>query len=175
MYLMEAIEFANEVSHVLPLLKRQALRLTLKKDAAEDLLQETFLRAYDQRNKFKQGSNLKAWLFTLMRNIFINNYQRMVRRNTFLDSTDLQFYLNNGSAKESESYMESSFSRKDLKLALKKINRDQRRPFLMYFSGFRYNEIAEKLQLPLGTVKTRIHNARLELKKMLREYNAVTH
>lgn len=168
---MEATKFTDEAGKILPLLRPTALRLTMKKEAAEDLLQETFLRAYDQRDKFQQGSNLKAWMFTLMRNIFINNYQRMARRKTFLDSTDLQIFINTKPANESENVMNSGFYREDLKKALRKINTEQRKPFLMYFSGLKYDEIADKLRIPLGTVKTRIHNARIQLKKFLNEYD----
>lgn len=168
---MTAMEFGYTIKEALPYLESSAIKFTRNKEDAADLLQETFLKAYTQRAKFSEGSNVRAWLYTIMRNIFINNYQRMVRRKTFLDTTGILYYLNKGKSESFESEMFKEFARDDLKVALKNLRVENRQPFLLHFSGFQYNEIAEKLKLPLGTVKTRIRNARIELKEYLKDYN----
>ncbi|WMJ71790.1 RNA polymerase sigma factor [Cytophagaceae bacterium ABcell3] len=168
---MNTAEFTYSLQEAIGNLKPAAYKLTKNTEEANDLLQETYLRAYDQKNKFLKGSNLNAWIYTIMKNIFINNYQRMVRRKTFLDTTELQFFVNNPGREEKkrDTYYES-LTGSELRKALKKLNKDQRVPFIMHFTGYKYYEIAESLQIPLGTVKTRIRNARKNLQVYLKEY-----
>lgn len=167
---MTALEFRMGLKEALPFLRPSALKLTRNADDANDLLQETYLKAFSQKEKFSDGSNLRAWMYTIMKNIFINNYQRMMRRKTFIDTSGILYYLNKGNHDKYESEMYGQFTRDDLSEALESLKPELKEPFLMYFTGFKYNEIAEKLKLPLGTVKTRIHNARLELKSHLEDY-----
>lgn len=170
LFIMTALEFGYSINKVTSSLKPFALRLTKDDEAANDLLQETVLKAFTNREKYTDGTNLKAWLYTIMKNTFITNYQRMVRRNTFIDTTDNLHYINS-SDNISENLAYSSFAMKDINKAIKKLDDAYRVPFLMHFRGFKYHEIAEKLQIPIGTVKNRIHIARKELKDRLKNYS----
>ncbi|MGB5977689.1 MAG: RNA polymerase sigma factor, partial [Cyclobacteriaceae bacterium] len=113
---------------------------------------------------------LKAWLYTIMKNTFITNYQRMVRRNTFIDTTDNLHYINS-SSNTTDNLAYSSFALKDINQAIKGLDDAYRTPFMMHFRGFKYHEIADKLEIPIGTVKNRIHIARKELKGQLKNYS----
>jgi RNA polymerase sigma-70 factor (ECF subfamily) len=169
---MTALEFGYSINKLSSALKPFALRLTKDSEEANDLLQETVLKAYTNREKFTDGTNLKAWLYTIMKNTFITNYQRMIRRNTFIDTTDNLHYLNS-SENISENLAYSSFAMKDINKAILKLDDTYKTPFLMHFRGFKYHEIAEKLNIPIGTVKNRIHIARKELKDMLKNYSKI--
>lgn len=169
---MTALEFGYSINKMSVALKPFALRLTKDVEEANDLLQETVLKAYTNRDKFTDGTNLKAWLYTIMKNTFITNYQRMIRRNTFIDTTDNLHYINS-SDNIAENLAFSSFAMKDISKAVHKLEDTYKTPFLMHFRGFKYHEIAEKLHIPIGTVKNRIHIARKELKTRLKNYSSV--
>ncbi|MHA8051095.1 RNA polymerase sigma factor [Aquirufa sp. ROCK-SH2] len=166
---MTALEFTYQVGNFSKILKPFALRLTRDSDDANDLIQDTLVKAYTNRDKYSDGTNLKAWLFTIMKNTFITQYQRMVRRNTFIDTTDNLHFINSTESIQSNLAL-NSFVKEDLEKALANTEEMYRTPFLMYFEGFKYHEIAEELDLPIGTVKNRIHIARKELKSQLKMY-----
>ncbi len=166
---MTALEFSYSINKVSKSLKPFAMRLTKDSEDANDLLQETLLKAFINREKFADGTNLKAWLYTIMKNTFITNYQRMVRRNTFIDSTSNLHYLNSP-AVITKSLAYSTFAMEDIDHAMDKLDEVYRTPFMMYFRGFKYHEIANRLAIPIGTVKNRIHIARKELKDKLQNY-----
>lgn len=166
---MTALEFSYSLNKMSRSLKPFALKLTKDMESANDLLQETVLKAFTNRDKFADGTNLKAWLYTIMKNTFITNYQRMVRRNTFIDTTDNLHYINSSNS-TTENLAYTSFALKDINNAITKLDDAYKTPFLMHFRGFKYYEIAEKLEIPIGTVKNRIHIARKELKDMLKNY-----
>lgn len=150
-------------------LKPFALRLTQDNEEANDLIQETMLKAVLHQDKFQEGTNLKAWLYTIMKNTFITNYQRLSRRNTFIDNTEDLHYLNSVShSVDNRAY--SDFALRDIHDAIDSIDDMYRKPFVMHYRGFKYREIATKLKLPLGTVKNRIHIARKELQGKLVQY-----
>jgi RNA polymerase sigma factor (sigma-70 family) len=127
------------------------------------------LKAFINREKFAPGTNLKAWMYTIMKNTFITNYQRIVRRNTFIDTTENLHYINTMSP-ATENQAQSTFVLEDIQRAIEKLDEAYRQPFIMHFRGFKYHEIAQKLNIPIGTVKNRIHIARKELKGMLKNY-----
>ncbi len=166
---MTALEFTYQVGSFSKFLKPFALRLTKDLDDANDLVQDTLVKAYSNREKYAEGTNLKAWLFTIMKNTFITQYQRMVRRNTFIDTTENLHFINSQESLQTNDAL-SEFVREDLEKALDQTDEMYRLPFLMYFRGFKYHEISEELDLPIGTVKNRIHIARKELKKKLHMY-----
>ena len=166
---MTALEFSYKIVNSLPALKPFAIRLTKDREDAQDLLQETVLKAYSNREKFTEGTNLRAWLYTIMKNTFITNYQRMVRRNTFIDSTENLHYINS-SDNVIENLAYSSFALNDINGAIEKLDETYKTPFMMHFRGWKYFEIADKLGIPIGTVKNRIHIARKELKEKLSQY-----
>lgn len=158
---MNLPNFRTEVNAATMVLKPHAMRLTRDINDAEDLIQETIVKALTNEDKFQDGTNIKAWLFTIMRNIFINDYRKKSKRNVIIDTTDNLFYLN-ASATISNAG-ERTFVMNDIRNALMKISNELRVPFMMHYKGYKYNEIAEQLNLPLGTVKSRIFFARKEL------------
>ncbi len=166
---MTAQEFTNHIVKLTKSLKPFAVRLTKDIDDANDLIQDTLLKGYTHRDKFTDGTNLKAWMFTIMKNTFITNYQKMVRRNTFIDISENLQYLNSLETSTSN-LANSTFIQKDLTKALNAIEEVYLSPFMLYFSGYKYHEIADSLDIPIGTVKNRIHIARKELKNKLPMY-----
>lgn len=166
---MTTLEFSYSLNRLSGSLKPYAMKLTRDLDDANDLLQDTFVKAYSNRDKFAEGTNLKAWLYTIMKNTFITNYQRMVRRGTFVDTTENLHFLNSGDALI-ENGVYGTFAMADIQNALAKLDDAHKVPFMMYFQGFKYHEIAESLQIPIGTVKNRIHIARKLLKEDLVVY-----
>ena len=166
---MTAIEFSYSLHEMTQSLRPFALRLTKDVEKANDLLQETVLKAFTYREKYTEGTNLKAWLYTIMKNTFITNYQRMIRRNTFIDTTDNLHYINS-TDNTIENLAYTRFAMKDIQKAIARLNEVYKTPFMMHYRGFKYHEIAEKLDIPIGTVKNRIHIARKELKSSLRNY-----
>lgn len=162
-------EFDHEVMQFSGALKPFALNLTRNLDEANDLIQDTMFRAIANKDKFNDGTNLKAWLFTIMKNIFINNYRRKVKRNTIIDTTENLYYINS-----SETLVENdataNFVMEDVRKAINQLDEEFRIPFMMHYEGFKYHEIADQLDLPLGTVKSRIFFARKELKARLPQY-----
>jgi len=162
-------EFNLNILTISKALKPFAMRLTRDLDDAKDLLQDTLIKAFTNREKFSEGTNLKAWMYTIMKNTFITNYQKMVKKNTFIDTTENLHYLNSARYTTVNGAV-SQFAMEDINKALGILHEDYRTPFVMYYRGFKYFEIAEKLEIPLGTVKNRIHIARKELKDMLTMY-----
>ena len=137
---------------------------------AEDLVQETLLKALLNKDKFKAGTNLKAWLYTIMRNTFINNYNKITKRSSNIDSTEYFQYFNTDENYITHNGATTDFVVRDINEAIASLGTDYRTPFMMYYIGYKYLEIAEKLQIPIGTVKNRIHIARKELKQALKVY-----
>ena len=146
-----------------------AYKLTADKDEAENLLQETMLRTLDNKDKFDSGTNFKGWMYTIMRNIFINNYRKVVRDQTFIDQTDNLYHLNLPQDGSSEN-TERAYDLKEMHRVVNKLPKEYRVPFAMHVSGFKYREIAEKLNLPLGTVKSRIFFTRQKLQEELKDF-----
>jgi len=167
---MTAIEFTNLVQGVSQSLRPVAMKLTRDADDAKDLVQETLLKALNNRDKFKTGTNIKAWLYTIMRNTFINNYNKITKRSSNIDSAEYLQYLNTDENYITQNKGTATFVMSDINQAIAQLNEEHRTPFMMYYVGYKYLEIAEKLQIPIGTVKNRIHIARKELKQMLKVY-----
>ncbi|MFD1628446.1 RNA polymerase sigma factor [Pseudopedobacter beijingensis] len=167
---MTKIEFNSLVMHQAASLRMHALHFTHDSDDANDLVQDTMLKAITYYNKFKEGTNLKGWLYTIMKNTFINNYRRFVKINSFVTMTD-EITSAQLSFSSTSNNGEHKFVMEDIKKALGKLQEDYYVPFIMHFEGFKYHEIAEYLEIPIGTVKTRIHVARKLLKKNLKAYD----
>lgn len=146
-----------------------AYQLTTNREAAEDLVQDTTLKVLDNESKYVDNVNFKGWVFTIMRNIFINNYRRQVRSATVVDKTEDLYHLNL-SQESGLTTPEGSYAAKEISLAINAFNDDYKVPFSMYIAGYKYSEIAEKMGLPLGTVKSRIFFARKRLQAMLKDY-----
>ncbi len=146
-----------------------AYMLTSNQDDAYDLLQDTTLKVLDNEDKYTDNTNFKAWVFTIMRNIFINNYRRATRAATVVDSTDNLYHLNQSQESGLET-PEGTFSVNEITAAIDEFPDEYRIPFKMHVSGYKYNEIAETMNLPLGTVKSRIFQARHRLQKRFADY-----
>ena len=146
-----------------------AYMLTSNRDDAYDLLQDTTLKALDNQDKYAENTNFKAWVMTIMRNIFINNYRRTARAATVVDTTDNLYHLNLSQDSGFES-PEESYGASEITMAINEFSDEYRIPFSMHVAGYKYNEIAEKMNLPLGTVKSRIFFARKKLQERFADY-----
>ena len=144
-----------------------AMMLTANKDDAQDLMQDTTLKALDNHDKYVDNVNFKGWVLTIMRNIFINNYRKVIRSQTVIDKTEDLYHLNLSQDSGFDT-PEGAFTIKEIQQAIGNLNHDLKMPFSLFLAGYKYNEISEKLKLPLGTVKSRIFFARQELQKSLK-------
>lgn len=166
---MSTVEFNKLLVNNSEFLRPFAITLTKDSESAKDLFQETMFRALANKDKYRVGTNIKAWLYTIMRNIFINNYRRKVKQNTIFDNSTNDFLLNyNQTATVNKA--ESDIRLKELYKSIHKLPEIFQRPFMMYFQGYKYHEIADILHEPLGTIKSRIHFARKMLKAQINRY-----
>ncbi|MDD2793303.1 MAG: RNA polymerase sigma factor [Sediminibacterium sp.] len=166
---MAAIDFNQMLLNNAEFLKPFAATLTRDQEAAKDLYQETLFRALSNKDKYNAGTNIKAWLYTIMRNIFINNYRRKAKQSTIFDSTPNEYLLNlNQGAVANDAV--ANMNLKEVKEAIHNLPEIFKNPFLLYFDGYKYHEIAEMLDEPLGTIKSRIHFARKLLKSHVQRF-----
>jgi RNA polymerase sigma factor (sigma-70 family) len=166
---MSTIEFNQTLVHTSDYLKPFAMTLTRDSESAKDLVQETLFRALANRDKYLDGTNIKAWLYTIMRNIFINNYRRSSRQNTIFDNSPNDFLLDYNQFTTANA-AETNMSVKNICNALHHLPEIFKTPFQLYFDGYKYHEIAHILKEPLGTIKSRIHFARKLLKQQLERF-----
>ncbi|HEY9363171.1 MAG TPA: RNA polymerase sigma factor [Chitinophagaceae bacterium] len=166
---MSNLEFNQLLLNNADFLKPFAVNLTRDNDAAKDLYQETLYKAIANSDKYNVGTNIKAWLFTIMRNIFINDYRRKAKQQTIFDNTPNDFLLNYNQASV-DNTAESKFRLKEIKGAIHHLPEIFKTPFLLYFEGYKYHEISDLLHEPLGTIKSRIHFARKLLKEQISRY-----
>jgi RNA polymerase sigma factor (sigma-70 family) len=166
---MSAVEFNQMLVNNTEFLKPFAFTLTRDNETAKDLLQETMFRALSNKDKYYVGTNIKAWLYTIMRNIFINNYRRKVKQNTIFDSTPNDFLLNYQQATVANDAV-AGLKMKEIQNAVHQLPEIFKSPFILYFEGYKYHEIAHILSEPLGTIKSRIHFARKLLKEQISRY-----
>ncbi|MBR9921481.1 MAG: RNA polymerase sigma factor [Bacteroidetes bacterium] len=160
----------DQLAKVNQSLRAFSLKLTGNVSDANDLYQDTALRIISNADKYRQGTNFKAWAVTIMRNIFINNYRKKVRRGTILDQTPNNYYINSGDVSV-RNEGESNASYKELVEMVSSLPDEFKQPFWMAYKGYKYDEIAEKLDAPLGTIKSRIFFARRKLRKMYEAAN----
>jgi RNA polymerase sigma-70 factor (ECF subfamily) len=163
------ISFRNNLVDMQDELHRFAYRLTADHEEADDLLQETFVKALDNEDKYTPDTNFKGWMYTIMRNIFINNYRKMAREQTYVDQTENLYHLNLPQSSGFDS-TEDTYDLKEMFRAVNALPREFKAPFSMHVAGFKYREIADKLGLPLGTVKSRIFFTRQRLQYELRDF-----
>ncbi|MBA3971931.1 MAG: RNA polymerase sigma factor [Bacteroidetes bacterium] len=166
---MTAIEFNQQLVNQRTPLKNFAYSLTLNSEEAQDLVQETFLKALKYRDKFVDATNLKAWLYTIMKNTFINTYRRSVKTRQIITQTDDISNVKQLSGSNSPD-AESQINVKNIHKAINALDDEYKVPFTRYFDGFKYKEIADELDLPIGTVKSRIFLARKRLMADLKEF-----
>jgi RNA polymerase sigma-70 factor (ECF subfamily) len=161
--------FKNNLVAQMSTLKKFASKFTTELEDKDDLVQDTLLKAMIAADKYQNGTNLRAWLYVLMKNIYINNYRKQKQQQRFIETEDIALhhfsltttYKNGG---------EEKFVNNDIKEAMKQLKPNLYHSFEPFVLGYKYNEIAETLHIPLGTVKTRIFEARAELKSILAHY-----
>ena len=166
---MASAKFQNNLMSLQSNLLNFAYMLTSNRDDAYDLLQDTTLKALDNEDKYADNTNFKGWVFTIMRNIFINNYRRAGRAATVVDTTENLYHLNLSQDSGLET-PEGSFGAGEITDAINEFSEEYRIPFSMHVAGYKYNEIAEQMNLPLGTVKSRIVFARKKLQERFADY-----
>jgi RNA polymerase sigma-70 factor (ECF subfamily) len=163
-------EFNSSLIGMKSNLQRFAMSLTSDRDSALDLVQDTYLKAITYKDKFVDYTNLKAWVFTIMKNTFINNYRRNVKENTLIDGTQDLYYVNMPGDKGLIS-PESSYAEAEIEKAIESLSDEFKVPFRMHINGFKYKEIAEELGLKIGTVKSRIFFTRQKLMLILKDFD----
>lgn len=163
---MTILEFSHQVSSLRPMLRTFTRRFTNDREESQDLVQDTILKALTYRDKFRDDTNLKGWLFTIMRNTFINNYRKNQRAKTSNDTTKELYFLNVEDT--------HTFNRPHESIEFKEVWRNVNNmkdelliPFKMHATGYKYQEIAKHLNIPIGTVKNRIFHARKEIQKKI--------
>lgn len=166
---MNTNSFNNQICGCRTKLMHSALKFTGNHDDADDLVQDTLVKAINYESKFEQGTNLQGWLFTIMRNTFINNCHALGRRAAvFIKNVEPSQYPVTEATTRNRG--EAIMIAEDVNKALANLQAEYSVPFLRYFEGYKYEEIAAELEIPLGTVKTRIHIARRVLKSKLKMY-----
>jgi len=173
-------QFTTDAMQYAPQLFSTALRMTRSRSDAEDLVQETYIKGWRSFHTFQEGTNLRAWLFRIMTNTYINKYNAKKRKGTEVELDDVEelfLYKRLGSIDQSqlsssaEDQMLDLFTDDEVKNALESLPEDFRIPVLLSdVDGFSYKDIAEMLEIPIGTVMSRLHRGRKAMQKMLYEY-----
>lgn len=164
---MTTSDFNKETNKIESLLFGFAMRLTRNLDDAKDLMQETLMRSFNNKDKFKEGTYFKSWLTTIMYNAYINNYRRKKTRNKVMKPVEDFNYMVENKSTEGNAY--SRILMKELNNIVDNLADGYKVPFKMYVDGYQYSEISKEIDLPIGTVKSRIFYARKKLKGMVNE------
>ncbi|MBK5277355.1 MAG: RNA polymerase sigma factor [Bacteroidia bacterium] len=167
---MTTFDFDTQVSTLRPMLRTFTKKFTRDREESQDLVQDTILKALTYRDKFRADTNLKGWLFTIMRNTFINNYRKNQRAKTSHDTTK-ELYILNVEDTHTFNRPQESMEFKEVWRNVNDMKDELLKPFKMHATGYKYHEIAKELNLPIGTVKNRIFHARKEIQKKLVGYN----
>ncbi|MCB0662820.1 MAG: sigma-70 family RNA polymerase sigma factor [Saprospiraceae bacterium] len=168
---MSTVDFKARFLEEEKILFGLAMKITRNVEDAKDLLQETAIRAFKNRHKFQVGTNFKAWMATIMKNVFINGYRKKKRRPSFDLPVEDLFVVNDRTVIRNAA--PSNLMMEELQSNLDSLPADYRKPFTMYFEGYRYEEISDAMDIPLGTVKSRIYYARQRLRDQVRgEYRS---
>jgi len=166
---MSTLQFNQKLLSLEHNLKYYALSLTSDRDRASDLLQETLLKALTYSDKFSENTNFKAWVYTIMKNTFINDYRKASKSRNSLSGSNSEFHIKVAKDKVYPS-PESFYSSNEIEKSISALEDEYRIPFQMFLDGYKYKEISEKLVLPLGTVKSRIFFTRKKLTATLKDF-----
>ena len=164
---MSTQEFYNQFNDISNILRAFAYKLTQDMERSKDLYQETLYKALKNKDKFTLGTNFKAWMTTIMRNTFINEFRRKKTSKTTSVSHDSLYIQFNTKTVENSGLQK--LTEDEINVFIDALPDKLKTPFMMFFVGYRYHEIAQKLDLPLGTVKSRIHNARKILQDQIKK------
>ena len=162
-------EFNHRMLGLQESLQYYAYSLTTNNFDANDLLQDTFYKALSNKEKFDPSTNMKAWTYTIMKNTFINNYRKMKRSNTIIDDSQDLYYINSNQKNHSIN-PDSHYNHGEIMKAIRALDDNQRKPFERHIEGYKYKEIAEEMNLPIGTVKSRIFLTRKKLSQKLKDF-----
>ena len=157
---MNEPEFNERLTDSITMMMKYAHRFTPDSDKAEELLQETMLKALTSKDKYRSDANFNGWLSTIMHNTYLNMLRSRI---IYLDEREIAITYAGRS-----SYLDTTFDYKELRRLVATLPREQHLPFTLHVKGYKYEEIARTLGLPLGTVKSRIFAARERLKEMLK-------
>jgi RNA polymerase sigma-70 factor (ECF subfamily) len=166
---MNALQFQQKLLSMQDYMMNFALALTANRDDAQDLLQETTLKVLKNQDKFVDNINFKGWVLTVMRNIFINNYHKVVRTQTVIERK-IDLYNLEAIKHSSFDSPDDSHRIQEITAMIDNLNDELKIPFSLFISGYKYREIAEKMNKPLGTIKSRIFFARQELQRKLKDF-----
>lgn len=156
-------EFQKQMLSVVPRLRAFALSLSAKSDYADDLVQETLMKAWNHQNDFQPGTNMKAWLFTILRNEYFSQLRKKKRKRE-VEDVDGELVNQLSSPANQEAHLDVA----DLRVAMQQLPDDQREAIILVgASGFSYQEVAEITQVAVGTVKSRVNRARVRLASLL--------
>lgn len=168
---MKNISFTSEINTHQSALQNFAINFTNDFDDAKDLVQDTFVKALKYADLYEDGTNLRGWLYTIMKNTFINDYRKSsMKKKVIYTTEEIQPYHLMKSSTMNLGV--GALIGEDIHKALEKLDPAYQVPFLKFFEGYKYHEIADDLSIPIGTVKTRIHEARKILKTNLKMYKA---
>jgi len=168
---MNHTKFTSEICAHADQLMSHALKFTRDEDDAKDLLQETLIKGLRFADTFDKGTNVKGWLYVIMKNTYINDFNRATKRKALV-MVDDELTSGQLAISATKNTGESTFAMEDINKAMASIKPEYIVPFKKYFEGYKYDEIAAELKLPIGTVKTYIRQARLGLKKYLKIYRS---
>lgn len=167
---MKNTDFISNYTKLDGLLLGFAIRLTSNKVEAQELYQETLYKAFLNKEKYKDGTNFKSWITTIMRNTFINGYRKKQTRNRVEQPIENCIEVNRLYTTENKAH--SNIMMNEIWAAIKLLKKQYSDPFLLFYQGFHYNEISKVMNLPIGTVKSRIFTARKKLKGLIsKKYN----
>ena len=165
---MTITQFEISLDKIENLLFGFAMRLTRNRDEAKDLMQETLLKAYDKKERFQLNTNFKAWVTTIMYNSYISQHRKKKnRRKVELPADSLDKIIEN---KSSNNNIVSNMTVQEIKSIIRTMSDNHKVPFLMHYRGYQYDEIAKMMDLPIGTIKSRIFHARKELKTKINQF-----
>lgn len=167
---MNTLQFKKDLLGMQDNMMNFALMLTANKEDALDLMQDTTLKVLNSEEKFTDDVNFKGWVLTIMRNIFINNYHKIIKYQTVV-SQDVDLYSLNITKESGFDSPEGAYTIGEISRSIADLTDDLKQPFSLYVTGYKYHEISDKLNIPLGTVKSRIFFARQELQKKLHDFN----
>jgi RNA polymerase sigma-70 factor (ECF subfamily) len=166
---MNALQFQKKLLSIQENMMNFALLLTANRDDARDLMQDTTLKVLNNREKFVDNVNFKGWVLTVMRNIFVNNYHK-INRIQIVVGQKYEFDRLNIIDESGFELIEHSFRLQEMSQAMNHLSDELKIPLSMFLRGYKYQEIAEELNIPLGTVKSRIFFARRALQRELKEH-----
>ena len=164
---MEQTYMIRAIIEMHPDLQKFALKLTANLDSANDLVQDSILKALDNTDRYVRQDNLKGWLYTIMRNVFVNNYRRSQREPLFFDYD----FTDCHALAVQEDWGGNIYDRKFIYKVINDLPENMKQPFVLFIFGLKYREIAEKLDLPIGIIKKRLHFARKKLQDELKEFS----